>query len=204
MSLDDGKCSWCGKYDKRLKNSLALRACDECLGKLESVQKVLDSLPEENFYICPLCSSLYFHGGFCLRDGSPLAKMQQKPRKYLDQLSNLGIITEGGHKKGSEIVCPECGRIEYANVDQDGVIKCSFCLMNETFKTEKEEKESGKRGLIARIRTPRNADENVECVSAEFVGTSEEGSTVDQGWVQDILPQPVIGGVAFEPEHKTN
>ena len=38
----------------------------------------------------------------------------------------------------NQVKCPRCGRFEYANVNQDKVIMCSFCLMGLTMGKETE------------------------------------------------------------------
>ena len=41
-----------------------------------------------------------------------------------------------------EIDCPRCVRIEWANVDPERMVMCSFCLMQRVFVAERQGKEA--------------------------------------------------------------
>jgi len=84
---------------------------------------------------------------------------------YIDRLSHLVVVTASGERKkvkGSswlstkEIVCPNCGRVEYGNIDQEKFKLCSLCLMNGCIKAERQENLAGV-GLASKPRGLRAA-----------------------------------------------
>jgi len=84
---------------------------------------------------------------------------------YIDRLSHLVVIAPSGKRKEgkvspwlstNEITCPNCGRVEYGNVDQKKIKLCSLCLMNGCIKAERQENLAGV-GLASKPRGLRAA-----------------------------------------------
>ena len=91
--------------------------------------------------------------------------------KFVDRLPNFGIIAAAGFRdpkktprflSTKEIICPKCGRMEYANVDQKRVVMCSLCLMSGSIAVEKNEYLQGpplkKKAIRLKIRSMRICD----------------------------------------------
>ena len=70
---------------------------------------------------------------------------------FIDRLECVGIITRPGERKGkvplwlstNEIICPNCGRAEYANAEPGKVKMCGLCLANEAIKAERQKELTG-------------------------------------------------------------
>jgi len=102
---------------------------------------------------------------------------------FVDRLSHLNVITPlGERKKGkasawlstNEIVCPNCGRVEYGNIDPGKFKLCSLCLMNECIKAERQENLVGV-GLSAKprgLRAARREGKPCERCGENFHGRS--------------------------------
>lgn len=101
---------------------------------------------------------------------------------FVDRLACVGIITCPGERKGkvplwlstNEIICPKCGRAEYANVDPDRVKLCGLCLANECIKAEEQERLAGP-SLAAKprpLRLPTKPPKVCEHCRESFKGRS--------------------------------
>lgn len=117
---------------------------------------------------------------------------------FIDRLSHLNVITPIGERKQgkasswlstNEIVCPNCVRVEYGNIDQEKFKFCSLCLMNGCFKVERQENLAGV-GLAVKprgLRAARREGKPCEKCGENFHGRSNRQRFCEkcQKWNED-------------------